>query len=335
MTGGADMEKVSVIIPVYNVAPYLRRCVESVLCQSYENKEIILVDDGSTDGCDKICDEYGAGYSQIRVLHKKNGGLASARNAGLDIATGDYIEFLDSDDWIAPDTIGYCMALLHSRENIDVVQFGIAEVSSQDEKYKTLREHLEILTSTKDILWHLMYHSTVTDTYYSVCRCIFLRELTKNLRFPEGKINEDIAFKYKLLQRAGGMIDSNQIKYFYFQASGSITTGGFRKKDFDLYDAAAEIRDLTADETYRKINVYGKIKYARTSLSLLCKISYFGFADDSLDKKETVRRLRKEVRQNLWLLLRSPMKFSRKVLALSYAISFRLTDCAVKLAKKL
>lgn len=329
------MQKVSVIIPVYNVAPYLQRCVDSVLRQTYEDKEIILVDDGSTDESGRICDNYEAQYPQIRVLHKKNGGLASARNAGLDIATGEYIEFVDSDDWIAPDTIGYCMALFRSTEHIDVVQFGIAEVASQDEKYKMSREHLDILTKTKDILWHLMYHSTVTDTYYSVCRCIFSKKLAEGLRFPEGKINEDIAFKYKLLQNAQGMIDSNQIKYFYYQGNGSITTGGFKKKDFDLYDAAAEIRSLTADETYRNINVYGQVKYARTSLSLLCKISYFGFADDSLDKKETVCRLQKEVRSNLWLLLRSPMRFSRKVLALSYAVSFGLTDAAVKLAKKL
>ena len=98
------MPNVSIIIPIYNVEQYLRRCVDSVLQQTLENIEIILVDDGSPDNCPLICDQYKAQDNRVKVVHKKNGGLSSARNAGLKIATGEYILFLDSDDWIEPET---------------------------------------------------------------------------------------------------------------------------------------------------------------------------------------------------------------------------------------
>ena len=97
------MKKISVIVPIYNTEKYLKRCFDSILSSTYENLEVILVDDGSPDNSGKICDEYAARDSRIRVIHKKNGGLSSARNAGLDIATGDYVTFVDSDDYIASD----------------------------------------------------------------------------------------------------------------------------------------------------------------------------------------------------------------------------------------
>ena len=96
-------DKISVIVPVYNVENYLRRCVDSIINQTYKNLEIILVDDGSPDNCPVICDEYAQKDSRIKVIHKENGGLSSARNCGMDMATGEYIGFVDGDDWIESD----------------------------------------------------------------------------------------------------------------------------------------------------------------------------------------------------------------------------------------
>ena len=98
---------ISIIVPVYDVEPYLRKCIDSILIQSYRDLEIILVDDGSPDNCGAICDEYAEKDKRIKVIHKKNGGLSDARNAGLDIATGEYIGFVDSDDWVMPDMYEY------------------------------------------------------------------------------------------------------------------------------------------------------------------------------------------------------------------------------------
>lgn len=118
---------VSVIVPVYNVEKYLARCLDSIINQTYTNLEIILVDDGSKDSSGQICDEYAAKDQRIKVIHKQNGGLSSARNAGLDIASGSYIEFVDSDDWIDKDTVKENLELIIN-ENSNVVFFNHYQV---------------------------------------------------------------------------------------------------------------------------------------------------------------------------------------------------------------
>ena len=114
------IDLISVIVPVYNVEPYLRKCVDSILAQSYSNLEVILVDDGSPDGCGAICDEYAAKDARVRVIHKPNGGISDARNAGLDIMTGDYVTFVDSDDWIDEQHLSSLYALVKGGADIAV-----------------------------------------------------------------------------------------------------------------------------------------------------------------------------------------------------------------------
>ena len=123
------MPKISVIIPVYNVSQYLHRCVDSVINQTYSDLEIILVDDGSPDDCPIICDEYSKKDARVKVIHKPNGGLSSARNAGLDIATGEYVGFVDSDDWIEEDTFGYCPCGVTGHDGLEYVQSAHAGMS--------------------------------------------------------------------------------------------------------------------------------------------------------------------------------------------------------------
>ena len=166
-------KKISVIIPVYNVEKYLHRCVDSVLAQTHENLEIILVDDGSPDGCPQICDEYAQKDSRIRVIHKKNGGLSSARNAALDSGlTGDIVTFIDSDDWIAKDYYKHGIELME-KTGADVLQVDYA--IAKDErilKKEPLVEKVEVLEE-KEILQYYLTTSTTTGSY-SVWRCLFL-----------------------------------------------------------------------------------------------------------------------------------------------------------------
>lgn len=326
---------ISVIVPVYNVEKYINRCINSIVNQTYSNIEILLVDDGSPDCCGKICDDYAKSDNRITVIHKQNGGLASARNVGVQAAKGDYICFVDSDDWIENDTFEYCVNLIRTEKDIvEVVQYEVAKVSSVDFIVKNKSQVIKKMRG-KDILNYLMVKSTKTDSYFSVCRCIYATDLVKNEMFPVGKINEDIVYKYKVFSKASYMIDTNQIKYFYFQDTGSITTDGFRKRDLDLCAAAEELNCLTQEETYGKIRKMGKVKYARSSLSLLCKIAYYGIADKDINQKETVKAFQKDLRHNYFLLLFSPMAFSRKVLATLFCINFNLTEKTVQLAKKL
>ena len=326
---------ISVIVPVYNVEQYIHRCLDSIVNQTYSNIEIVAVDDGSPDRCGEICDDYAKIDKRIIVIHKPNGGLASARNAGVNVAKGDYICFVDSDDWIEKDTLKYCVNLINTEsEPVDIVQYGIATVSADDEIVKNKRQVIKKLRG-RDILNYLMVKSTKTDTYFSVCRCIYATHLIKDETFPEGRVNEDIAYKYRVLSKASYMIDSNQIKYFYFQATGSITTDGFKKRDLDLCVAAEELNRLTQKETYGNIKKLGKVKCARSSLSLLCKIAYYGIADKDINKKETVKAFQKDLRKNYFLLILSPMAFSRKVLVTLFCVNFTITEKIIQLAKKL
>lgn len=327
-------KKVSVIIPVYNVEKYLRRCVDSVLAQTYKNLEVILVDDGSPDGCPQICDEYASRDSRVTALHKKNGGLSSARNAALDCPlTGDYVTFVDSDDWIAPDTYEYAISIIEKHQ-AQAMQFDVKLTSDEASKPDETTEDIKVLKD-KEILEYYLDSSTRRSGGFSVCRCVFDAPTAKRYRFREGKINEDIDWKYKILRDCQTWVVSNQQKYFYWQGGESTSAGGLKRRDFQLREAADLLAELTASETYGSIAFLGQVKKARTAFSLLSKIAYFGVSDPTINKKETVKELTKEHRGNLKTLLKAPLPLSRKVLAVMFAMSFPMTEAAIHLAKKL
>ena len=322
-----DRPRVSIIIPVYKVEDYLRRCVDSAINQSYKNIEVVLVDDGSPDSCPKICDDYAVEDQRIRVIHKNNGGLSSARNAGLDYGLeGEYVTFLDGDDWLENDTIEYCINLIDTY-NVDVVQYQCHETPVYITNVKQAKEKITVFEGKSILEKYLL------DEAYSVCMSLFRRDLFKGLRFREGKINEDIDIKYKVLQKSNRMAYSNQKKYYYFQTGNSISMGGLKKKDFDLYDSADELYKLTEPEEYGNIRFLGRVKKSRTAFSLLCKIAYYGIADSSIDKKEVVRQLTKEHRANTRLLLKSSMPFSRKTLAVLFFINYSLAEAIIRIMR--
>lgn len=315
--------KISVIIPVYGVEKYLDRCVESVVKQSYKNLEIILVDDGSPDKCPQMCDEWASRDARIRTVHRENGGLSCARNTGLSIATGDYVTFLDSDDWIAKDTYEYCLNLIAVHNDADVVQFDNMYATSNAVKVIDKKEHTEIYKD--DILEHYMEYSTQDSGAYSVCMCIFKAIIAKRYKFREGKIYEDMDYKFKVLKDSRCWIISNQIKYFYWQAGNSTSSGKIKARDLQLYEGANELYNLCLHEDNPKILYYGKVKKARTSFSLLCRIALWGVDEISLNKKEITQKLLTEHRKYLITLLKAPIPISRKIISVLMALNFELT----------
>ena len=168
---------------------------------------------------------------------------------------------------------------------------------------------------------------------YSVCQCLFPLSAIRGERFRIGKINEDIDFKYKVLSKCNRMVVTNQYKYFYRQGEVTTSMGGLKKKDFDLYEVGDILAELTSKESYGDIARFGKVKQARTPLSLLCKIAYFGVSDPSIDKKKLIKKLTKEHRQYVKTLLNSPMPLSRRVLALLFAINYKLAETCIKIVK--
>ena len=196
----------SVIIPVYNVEETLDRCVESVLKQRIDDMEVILVDDGSPDKCPEMCDHWAAKDQRIRVIHKPNGGLSDARNAGIDMACGDYITFVDSDDWIADNTYP---PLLEKMTDIDILEYNIADRLS-------LNEHIY-----DDINEYWLSERVYTHTY--AWNKIYRRLLFDNVRYPKGRIFEDVYTLPQLLRKAQKVATSSHGSYHYWINPSGIT----------------------------------------------------------------------------------------------------------------
>lgn len=210
---------VSIIIPVYKVEPYLRRCLDSIVNQTYTNLEIILIDDGSPDSCPAICDEYAAKDKRIIVIHKENGGLSDARNAGLDICRGDWIAFVDSDDWVA-DCYVETMLKAVLKENADLaVANHISSSSIFSFNLKCISHNTKSFNSVEATkkLW-----STDETTFVTAWGKLYRANLWKSIRFPKGCIHEDEYTAYKILYTACKTIYLELPLYIYFQRADSI-----------------------------------------------------------------------------------------------------------------
>ena len=219
----------SVIVPVYNVEEYLGRCVDSILAQTYKHLEVILVDDGAKDSSGVICDSYAGKDSRIHVIHKENGGLSSARNAGLDVCCGEYIAFVDSDDWIEPDAYEN---MLRTALELDVklVCGGRYDVSSRTgEKKEGLCPSKTERIPAEELVGRIF---TWNQCDSSACDKLFHRSLLKNWRFPLGKVCEDVPVMYRIILETDWVATYGKPIYNYFHRHGSITTSSVSDKTF-------------------------------------------------------------------------------------------------------
>lgn len=209
--------KISVIVPVYNVELYLRRCLDSIISQSYENLEIILVDDGSLDNCGAICDEYAAKDRRIRAIHKINGGVASARNIGLAVATGDWVGWVDSDDWIEPEMFE---VMLKSAENYD----ADIVICSRVESYPDYSLHVDwqqlgLLNKKQAIA--LLVEDNLLQSY--LWDKLWKRKLFHDITIPQLKVFEDMAVMYRLFMRAERIVCLPDKFYHYEHHEAGLT----------------------------------------------------------------------------------------------------------------
>lgn len=292
---------ISVIVPVYNVAEYLPKCVDSILAQTYENLEIILVEDGTKDSSGMICDEYAKKDSRIKVIHKENGGLSSARNAGMDIARGEYFGFVDSDDWIEPETYETLMALT-LKYDADLVCAGRYDVDGATGKRTIgLCPKKEESISPMEMLGRVFTWDGCDSAAWDK---LYRRHLFDTIRYPLGMYSEDIAIFYKLMEKANRVALCDKPLYNYLHRENSITTARLSEKTFH-YPGHTEIiypyireHHPEIEKQARFLRVRG-IAYAMMSIDLAGKAAwkqYDGY----------YRRQRRELRGHLGFLLTSP-----------------------------
>ena len=225
---GQTLPVVSIIVPVYNVKSYVGECVESLCRQTYTNLEILLVDDGSTDGSGEVCDEYADRDERIRVIHQANRGLSGARNMGLDDARGEYIAFVDSDDLVSTNYVETLYELLMKYE-ADIA--ACAYVKGTTEQLTDIREKVLSLDNVKEICmpsvkllkqWHGKYKQQETVAWNKLyCREVWNGR--KKIRFPESRNHEDVLISHLVVQGAKTIVLTTEILYFYRIRKGSIT----------------------------------------------------------------------------------------------------------------
>lgn len=298
---------ISVIVPVYKVEEYLDQCVSSIVNQTYQNLEILLVDDGSPDGCPAMCDRWAEKDSRIKVIHKENGGLSDARNAGLKIATGEYVAFVDSDDMISDDMLeSLYNALYDTKADIAECDYVCFEDNLPHSKDCT-NTQITIFSAEEALKMLLEKH----DLYCVVWNKLYRRQLFNNLSFATGKLHEDVFFTYQAFGKSKSVVKINQQMYYYRQRKDSIMGKSFSFGNLDALEAM-EFQIGYMAQNYPKLELLSRIQ-------LLGMCLYFGQkALKSLEKDAVLKRVGEiykrnyqtnlgdiPIKQKIWLRLAS------------------------------
>ena len=243
---------ISIIVPVYNVEKYLKRCIESITNQTYKNIEIILVDDGSTDNSSKICDEYKNKDKRIKVIHKTNGGISSARNRGLDIAKGDYIGFVDSDDYISPNMYEILYKELINNK-VDISSCDSIIFKDNDIQFKKIESYKKYIMNKLEAIETLIRNNNNVNP--SAWNKLYKKKLFKNVRYPEGYVYEDILTTYLVIEKSNKLIHIKYPLYAYNNRSESIIHNK-KNKIKTIYDQL----EMIEQRSNLIINKYPKLR---------------------------------------------------------------------------
>lgn len=283
-----DTPLISIVVPVYKVEAYLDRCVQSIVDQTYRNLEIILVDDGSPDNCPAICDAWAAKDSRIKVIHKENGGLSDARNAGMAVATGSYMGFIDSDDYIAPGMY----QLLYDRmiaDDSDIAACGVEMVFEDGSPTRSLTKSGSCVLEQESAMEAVVRESWLKQpVWYKLYKTDQIRDIP----FPVGMYHEDVFWTWQAVARAKRVSVFDTPCYYYIQRSGSIMGENYSLRRLDAVEAKRERLEFL-EKSYPDLADYGR-------KDLLFTCMYHGqLALRDLEKQEQItalNRLKQTVR---------------------------------------
>ncbi len=289
-------ELISIIVPIYNVEKQVKKCIESIIRQTYANIEIILVDDGSTDRSGAICDEYAAKDKRIRVIHKKNEGLSDARNSGMEICSGKYVGFIDGDDWIADDMYEFLYnTLVDNSVDISVCGYymeddeGVyaSECADGNLKAYECREAVCAIVKDEEI------HSYAWNKLYK-------KEMFEGIRYPSKRYVQDIFVLYKVFMNATKIVCSNQPKYYYYQRKNSIQRTRGNKLNWDQFSAYCE-RIPVLEKGYpelREFLVLSAVRFGVAAYNSLLLVPNWAEEDTmhANEMLETIKKYRQEIK---------------------------------------
>lgn len=283
------MELISVIVPIYKVEKFLNKSLDSIINQTYKNLEIILVDDGSPDNCGKICDEYAKRDERIKVIHKENGGVSSARNAGLDAVTGEYISFIDPDDYVSENFIEILYNIL-KKNSVDIVECDFIKFENEP-VLESVSDELEIISSLEMqkriysdfnlrtiVLWNKLYVAKIFD----------------DLRFPLGRINEDEALIPSIIYNAKNNIAISNLKLYYYRFNPkSIMGKKFNPSRLDILLALNERKEF-----YKNIGQQELYNNATISYQYILRRNYIFCMENIDDAKKYLEQILFDAREN-------------------------------------
>ncbi len=299
------MDLISVIVPVYNVESYLQKCLDSIIDQTYSNLEIIIIDDGSKDRSGEICDYYKNIDSRIKVVHKQNGGLSDARNIGIDISVGEYICFVDSDDYLEKN---YVLKMYEKIKDKDIDICCCGKFIESENICKVVNSDSDFILDSVEALKYYLQKKEIDN---SAVDKLYRKKMFDDVRFPAGMYYEDIGTIYKLFLKAKKIAHIDIPLYHYVMRKGSISHGVFSKKQLEsLYMTREAVKCI--NQVYPELNEYLAAYYGLEMVTTIRQMYYYW------GKKETVAKysdIIQEYKNNFKSFIHSPyIPFFKKIM---------------------
>lgn len=314
------MPTISVIVPVYNVQEYLERCLKSIQFQTFSDFECIMIDDGSTDDCPKICDEWSKKDTRFIAIHKQNGGQSSARNVGLKMAKGEILSFVDSDDWISPFMFEDLLKILE-KTHCDIVTSGYILAYEENAKLKRKYSY-KILNKNNALKRFLRLANSNRINDYPLWNKLYRNNVFENITFPENIIYEDLTVSTECILNAKTVAVTKSQYYCYFQKSQSTTRSPLTKRNLDIFSQAKKIENLVAPlgKKYRRLSKNISTKAYFSLLAKICNGDY----DKSIYDENFIKKSIQVLKKNYFQMMISTMSIKRKLAYTAMCCNFKL-----------
>lgn len=317
---------ISVIVPVFRTEKYIERCLKSILNQTYDNIEIIVVDDGTDDNAGIIADKYAETEPRIRVVHKKNGGLSSARNRGIEEASGKYISYVDSDDFIAKDFIEVLYSNLISND-CDIAKVEYEEVTFDEPQDREASGETKVYEGSQ------VEKAFLDLNIDSCCDILYKKELIGKTRFPEGRTSEDIPYNFEIFRKAIKFVNIPVVKYFYYHNPESISNGPLDKNMLNYVAFRKMIYEYYLNGNNEELEIKSESLYARSLMGLTARMCLYGFKPEIDEKKQRLEFKQEFVQHKHVYYNDKDIPLSRKILAVGVFNFYPITRLFRGIAK--